>query len=595
MDSNMSSTGLASGQRKSFTPPSPKSFHWLLMAVIAAITLSVFSVVRSADFLPWDDDINLYNNPHIKAGITAESLKWMFTDSSYVHRYMPLGWLAFAVDVNLAGEMNPTTYHVGNLLLHVVNALLLFTFITWLLRKAKPATSPLALSVAAAIGALFWAIHPLRAEPVAWSSARIYHVALLFVLTSFLAYARYTEHPSRKYLYALSVVLFFLASLTYPIVVGIPVAIVAMDLFPLRRLTLSPRALVSSGARRVWAEKIPFFLVSAIALGATIWNRAHATKFVPAASLEEFGLLERLAQGFYVWAAYLWKTCWPMDLCATYTELLEFRWWEPRFLLSFALVAGVTVLLFRKRERWPAALVMWFTYLALLFPMLGLSEHPHYIYDRYSFIVSVLFSIAVGWLVLQLWQDTRRRSMLLGISVATLALCGFLSSMQAGVWNNPHTFLPYVISQLGEHPARAKRQVVHGSILRTEKRLEEAEAAFRGAIAVRPDYTEAHVNLGEVLSEQGRNSDAVVALQRALEQDPSNVRARQSLGVALGSMKRYDAAVAEFKEVIRLDDRNANAMHNLAVTLHQMGQKELASDYYRQAEAIRQSGNASEH
>jgi ribosomal protein S12 methylthiotransferase accessory factor len=89
--------------------------------------------------------------------------------------------------------------------------------------------------------------------------------------------------------------------------------------------------------------------------------------------------------------------------------------------------------------------------------------------------------------------------------------------------------------------------------------------------------------------------EAIVVLRRALELDPGSVRARLGLGAALGSMKQFDAAVGEFKEVIRIDERNANAMHNLSVTFHQMGQKDLAVNYYRQAEAIRRSGNSSEH
>src|SRR6185436_3371458 len=94
-----------------------------LAALVAVVTLSVFSVTYTADFVPWDDDINIYGNPHIR-GITAESLKWMFTDTTYVHRYMPVGWLALAIDYQLAGGLNPTTYHAGNLLLHTINAVL---------------------------------------------------------------------------------------------------------------------------------------------------------------------------------------------------------------------------------------------------------------------------------------------------------------------------------------------------------------------------------------------------------------------------------------------------------------------------------------
>src|ERR1044072_1999454 len=86
-----------------FTAPSPRSLHWLMMVVVAAVTLSVFSVVRHADFVPWDDDMNIYGNPHIQ-GVTAQSLRWMFTDTAYVHRYMPIGWLSLAIDYDQIGR-----------------------------------------------------------------------------------------------------------------------------------------------------------------------------------------------------------------------------------------------------------------------------------------------------------------------------------------------------------------------------------------------------------------------------------------------------------------------------------------------------------
>jgi Tfp pilus assembly protein PilF len=569
-----------------FTEPSARSLHWLMIAVVAAVTLSVFSLVRHAEFVPWDDDINIYGNPHIR-GITAESLKWMFTDTSYVHRYMPIGWLAFAIDYQLAHGCNPATYHIGNLLLHTFNAVLVFLLIGHLLQKAKPAMPSCAVPIAAAVGALFWSIHPLRAEPVAWSSARIYHVAMFFLLTSTLAYVKFAGDGKRKVFYSLAAVLFLLGALTYPIVIGFPVVLVVLDFYPFRRMALTKGKIFSPEARRVWLEKIPFFAISAFVVGATLWNRTHATRFVPAASLDEFGVLSRAAQGFYVWGAYLWKTCWPLGLCPTYTELLEFHWWGPRFVCSFLLVCGLTALFIRQSRRWPAALALWVAYLALLFPMLGLTEHPHYIYDRYSFMVGVLCSLAVAWFVLHAWQNPRWRAAVIGSASVALALLGGLSFKQAGIWNSANTLLPYMISQLGDHPVRAKQDLVYGVILMREGRVREAEESFRNAIRFNANSPDAHAYLGDVLTDQKRFPEAIAVYRRALELKPSHLHARLGLGGALGAMKQFDAAVAAFEQVLLVDAKNVNALHNLAVTLTLMGRKELAMNYFRQEQSIR--------
>jgi tetratricopeptide (TPR) repeat protein len=324
-------------------------------------------------------------------------------------------------------------------------------------------------------------------------------------------------------------------------------------------------------------------------VAATLWNRTAATRFMPTASLEEFGLFQRLAQGFYTWAAYLWKTCWPVNLSPSYTELLDFQWWGPRFLCSFLLVTGITCLFVRQRGRWPAALPLWMAYLALLFPMLGLTEHPHYVYDRYSFLVGVLCAAPVAWFVLHVWPKVRARAVVFGSASAALVVLGGLSLRQTEIWNNAQTFLPYLISQLGEHPVRAKQDLVYGVILMRDERFAEAEKSFRNAIQFNPTIRDAHTYLGDVLADQQKLSEAIMAYHRALELNANDLRARQGLAVAFAGLKRFDEAVAEFKQVLLLDAKNVNALHNLAVTLGQMGQKELAMDYYRQAQEIRGS------
>src|SRR5438876_3203648 len=152
----------------------------LLLALIG-ITLAVFGRVCGHEFVHFDDNVTIYNNPHIK-GLTWENLQWMFTNVSYARRYMPLGWLSYAVDYQLFG-LNPHAYHAGNLLLHLLNVVLLFFLLKWLLAlgdhrfgvdsqqdrapadgQGCPLSSQSADIWCAALGALFWGINPLRVE-----------------------------------------------------------------------------------------------------------------------------------------------------------------------------------------------------------------------------------------------------------------------------------------------------------------------------------------------------------------------------------------------------------------------------------------------
>src|SRR4051812_24752219 len=162
----------------------------LLACSIFAATLAIFHSITSADFLQWDDDINIYGNRHIQ-GLTAENWNWIWTDTSYVRRYMPLGWLGWAIQYQLFG-MHPWSWHFGNIVLHSLNAALVFLLIQKLVQSSLPKDHavPEQLPWCAALGALIWAVHPLRVEAVAWASGRIYDQALTFLLISVLCYLR---------------------------------------------------------------------------------------------------------------------------------------------------------------------------------------------------------------------------------------------------------------------------------------------------------------------------------------------------------------------------------------------------------------------
>ncbi|HWN95291.1 MAG TPA: hypothetical protein VNT99_09685, partial [Methylomirabilota bacterium] len=432
--------------------------NWALAALVVAITLTVFSVTYSAEFVRWDDDVNIYNNPHLRGGVNVHSLIWMFTDMNYIPRYMPLGWLSYAVNYQFGG-LNPVGYHAGNMVFHALNALLVYFLLQRLLRLISSAAGRemnwRGVLAGSAIGALLWAIHPLRAEPVACASGRIYSQALFFLLISSWSYLRAQETPAgarAKWLWG-SAGMFLASLLTYPIALGFVIVFVLADFYPLRRLTLS-RSLFTRTTLPVWREKIPFVVAGAFVVVLTLWARVHSGQYAAPVTLDEFGVSSRVMQGFYVWAYYLWKTLLPLDLSPTYTALLSFHPWSAPFLASAGLVVGVSLLVFAKARRWPASAVLWIGYLALLVPMLGLTEHPHYTYDRYNYIVAILFSVPIAWWLAVAWAK-RTRVALCGVWCVVLIALGIATFQQAARWQNTPTLLGYIIEKVGAHPIAA--------------------------------------------------------------------------------------------------------------------------------------------
>src|SRR5437867_12198407 len=213
--------------------------------------------------------------------------------------------------------MNPLGYHLTNLLLHAANAAVFFFVVRWLLARALPSPSEhgYALAVSAGVAALVFAIHPLRVESVAWATERRDVLSGLFYLLAILLYLRACERGARgRGWYWLSVAVFGCALLSKSMVVNLPVVLLILDVYPLRRLGGS-LGWWSAPARRIYVEKIPFVLLaaaaSAIAVMAQLW---HGTMVAVAQSSAP----RRLAVSAYGLSFYLWKTVLPMSLSPLY-------------------------------------------------------------------------------------------------------------------------------------------------------------------------------------------------------------------------------------------------------------------------------------
>src|SRR6267378_561449 len=200
------------------------------LAIVLAVVV-VFAVGLRNEFVQWDDPTNLVENPHFR-GLAPRNLAWMFTTTLLGH-YIPVTWLSFGLDYVLWG-MEPAGYHFTNLLLHAANAVLVYWVTKRLLAAARPSASPTALRAGAAVAALFFAIHPLRAESVAWATKRRDVLSGLLFLTSVLTYLRAAgaEGARRRRWLAAAVAAFALAMLAKSIVMTLPLLLIVLDWYP---------------------------------------------------------------------------------------------------------------------------------------------------------------------------------------------------------------------------------------------------------------------------------------------------------------------------------------------------------------------------
>ncbi|HEY0455678.1 MAG TPA: hypothetical protein VGE41_04845 [Verrucomicrobiae bacterium] len=548
---------------------------WLAV-LLFAVTIALFSKASTADFVQWDDDINIYSNEHIQ-GLTAENWRWIWTDTSYVRRYIPLGWLAWAVQYQLFGP-NPAAFHSFNLLLHGLSAVLLFLIIRRLLRVRFAIEKPSApLDLCAAFGALVWALHPLRVESVAWASGQLYCQATTFLLVSLFCYLRFCESTRRKWFwYAVSLFSFAASLLTYPIALFWVFIFPVLDFFPLKRLALHRNLLRDRVSSRILLEKFPFFLAAGITLALTLLARTHASGlWTTPVTLEKFGLAERLMQAFYVWAYFVWKNFLPLNLSPLYTSLFQIHPYDAGFITAAVFVIATSAFLFWQRRRWPAFFALWCCYLVVMVPMLGLTEHPHFTNDRYGQLSALLLAVGAAGFVWRTLSDPRAMRLAVGAAMSCLAVLALLSHEQINPWRNTESLLQHMLVNLGTDPYRYD---THNRLALWYSQKGNAPAAanqYRLSLAVRPNQLSDLTRLSMLLATSddpaARNGElALDYARRACElthyQHPVPLLAQAAAYAECGwydqaiALTEKARAIAASKGDLKLVDLNENLL-----------------------------------
>ena len=544
---------------------------WMWSAGVALITLLVFQSVRHGALLAWDDDINITTNERLRA-LTWDNLRWMFTDFEYMRRYTPLTWLGWSLQHEFFG-LSAWSCHIGNLVLHAANAVLVFRLVQrvmeiWMRHVRAPAQVQ---GLAGAIGALLWAVHPLRVEVVAWASGRIYCQAGFFLLLATLAYLNVARAAggsmAQRGWFAASVAAFAASMLTYPLGLSYVGVLIIADIWLLRRIDPGAGLWRDARNRRVWLEKIPYVVVAAVIVTVTLVARFNAKGvWDPPVTLAEFGVLPRAAQAFYIWACYVWRPLVPVELAPVYTTLVRLNPGDAIFVLSAVGVLAVTALLFWRRQRWPGVFALWLGHLVLLVPVLGLTEQPHYPNDRYSYLPAVLWAPACAVGLVWLGARAVRRTIFPAAGALILTLAA-LSVAQIGIWRSSETLFRYLLTHVGESAYRADVAVRLGEVLREQGRLQEAAEYYRETlriVAAGRRASLAHFGLGIIALDGGRTNEAAEHLQNSIRLRADFAPAYVALGDLFAQTGRRDEAIAALTRAIALDPQDGLARAVLA-------------------------------
>ncbi len=406
---------------------------WLVPVLIALVTFAAFLPALHNQFVNWDDDKNFLENPHYR-GLGWTQLSWMWT--THMGHYIPLTWMTLGLDYRLWG-MNPFGYHLTSLLLHVANAVVFFFVVRRLLTRALPSPSERGhtLAVSAAFAALVFAIHPLRVESVAWATERRDVLSGLFYLSAVLAYLRACDREERsRGWYWGAVALFAGALLSKSMAVNLPVVLMILDVYPLRRLGGSI-GWWSKPARRIYVEKIPFVLLAAVASAIAVMAQFSIHAALPLAQLSVPG---RLAVSAYGLSFYLGKMIVPVNLSPLYELPRTVSPWATPFILSFGLTVAITAIALTLRRRVLGLPAAWLAYLVVLLPVLGIFQSgPQIAADRYTYLAGLGWAILAGAGLLSSWS--RLPFLLIGLVVSIPVGLGTLTWNQVHVWHDSKT------------------------------------------------------------------------------------------------------------------------------------------------------------
>jgi Flp pilus assembly protein TadD len=553
-------------------------------AGIALFTAVVFLPVLRGGFVDWDDPINFLDNPYYR-GLGWRQLRWMLTANVMGH-WIPVTWLTLGADFAVWG-MNPFGYHLTNLLLHTASAVVFYLVSRRLLGLTMPAASPGVLSLGAAVAALYFAVHPLRAESVAWVTERRDLTSGLFFLLTILAYLKAHERPPAVRagwrLAALGAAALALASKS--IVMGLPLVLVILDAYPLRRLGPRARDWWSAPAWPVWREKIPFALLGIGTAAAAYLVQRSTGYLTPADSSGRIGMV-----AYNVWF-HVWKTVAPLNLGPIYELPLRVNPLELAYLLSAAGGLAITAAVWLVRGRWPAGLAIWAFYLVMLAPVAGLVHTGNHLgADRNTYVPGMGVALLVGALAVTIVLAGRRgvlRPPTLALALGVVALwiggLALTARAQSSVWHDSETLWRYAIEV---DPGCAICQHNLGIILGRRGDRAEAQALLERAIALRPDRSEFQGNYGLLLLQMGRRPEGVAKLRYRLDHNPRDVNTRVNLGIALIEDGRPAEAIVELERALGVKPDSVPALTSLGRALLAEGRVEPARAAFERALAI---------
>lgn len=594
-----------------------KSQIWIIALLIAFVTCLFYLPTINNEFVNWDDSLAIIENPMIRS-FSFSSIHEMAT-SFLTGNWIPLTWLSFALDYSI-GKLNPAIYHGHNLLLHLTNTVLVFFLSLNILKlvsqkdtllgkklfsfseeKYKEWKSVEPATIASAITALLFGLHPIHVESVAWATERKDLLFCAFFFGSLLIYLNNVNSKNpKKWKWIACLVFFALSLLSKPMGVTLPLILFLLDVWPLKRFQ-------KEGFLKLFYEKIPFFILSILFSIIALFAQSHAGAVQ---DIDVVPLSFRIMNAFHSLVFYIWKMIIPINLVPFY-PLLHGSILTIQYFLACCLVFFVSLTCYYYREKKTYLWVSWLFYVITLLPVIGLLQvGAQAAADRYTYLpsLSILLLFSTSFVIFL----SHHRKVLLSSSLFLIFILGWATIEQIELWKNSITLwektkslYPNQSIIIHANMGNAYRQFGHldkaleeynqalalyphpliyegrGNVLLDKGHVDEAIQDFQYAIGMQPNEASFYRNLWFAYDKKGAHDLALVEIQEAIRQKPLFHEAYNSFGITLGKKGDFAKSLAAFHKALEIEEGNDTYLINLATTYQRSGQLDEAIAWYK--------------
>jgi protein O-mannosyl-transferase len=544
-----SATSGATAHSASESAPS-SGLRWILG--VLAITFALYIPSLSNQYVNWDDDPNITENPNLER-LHSGTLANIFSidKGQVIGNYNPLPIATFAAEKYFFDKLDPRITHWGNLLLHLGCVLLAY----FLLRRMGMG------AVAAAFGALLFGIHPMRVESVAWATERKDVLFGLFFFAALIYYTKWIgETESKAKYYILMILMAVLSCFSKVQAVALPLAMLCLDYWFKRPLNM----------QRV-IEKAPFWLISLVFGSINIYTLSLNKSLD---DITSFNFFQRLVIGAYSFCTYLYKLVlpYPMQPMYPYPESLP-----AYFYLAPLVVAAFWYFIWKAYQQDKRSLVFGsvFFLFNVVFVLQIIGAGQGYLADRFTYIPYFGFFALAAWYLDERLRQNSASGLLNTACFGFLALCAVLTVKQIGVWKNGETLWTHVMK--GEGRTIALPYGNRANYYRGVGQYEKSLTDYTEAISISPNKPDLYNSRGKTYfdmamsgkykakaSEYTQNAlnDYTKGLSFDKNSDKNKAELYINRGAAHGASNLLEKSFADFAEAEKLDPANDNLYLN---------------------------------